>query len=303
MNSKLLAFILLIFLYSSCHKYAPVEFVENSEMLDSYKNSHLEFFQMAEASQKQSFVTKDDVTISFDEHAFTKNSKVFNGKATIEFTIIYDQAGMIQAGFPTVLRSPDDKYHLLTTGGEYFINAKDSDTGETLGLNRNYSVFIPYALTGNGLSEMHVFVQETDTDLFWSELGLLSDSTGTVRSSETFYQVIFNRFGWINCDDFTALDEFRHKIDFKYPNGFDASNAFVFIALENYPNSLANLFIEIPESEVGKLIFIASTDTDHYIAHEDFIMEKDLSIDFSNISTQKVAKEDADDLLQELLMF
>ena len=294
-----LGIIFILFITISCTKFRQSE----NQTVDKFSNDFIEksteIFTIDNAEAGFELVTEKGVRIVFEANSLLKGGTTFTGTAKIEFVGIFDRVGMMLSGIPTVYRSHTGELELLKSGGEIFLNALDEGSNESLQLSKNYRVDIPKSLTFDDASPMYLFVLEEDQ--FWNTPSPGQDTTGFVEEGDSNYIMIFDRFGWLNCDAFADVSGPKELLMFQYPEGFNEDNALVFLSLESFPFSLARLHVPIPIGEKGHVIMIARTDDFYHVAHESFTVESNWSIDFSNTTLESVPAEEIESYLAQII--
>ena len=160
-----------------------------------------------------------------------------SGFVNIELVEIYDKADMILMNKQTVGKQ-NGVISPIISGGEFNVTA--TQNGMELSL-KPYSQFSAEVQAPNGTDpNMSVFYQESESadSLVWEE----ADSVFlTNDTSNTFYYVLFDSIGWINCDYFNGSAGPLTEVSVTVPSGATDSTCSVFISFDGL-NSVTGVY-------------------------------------------------------------
>lgn len=166
-----------------------------------------------------------------------KNSseQLVSGNVTVELIEIYDRGNMALCNKPTMGKTTIGDLALLISGGEYYLRI--TQNGEELDASSSVFVQVP----ANNPSAMNLFNGKFDADdnLWWDELG------DTVMFEQDSSGMNFNfmdtTWGWTNVDRFYSDPRPKTTIKVKLPDGYDNTNAEVFLTYDGEQTALASL--------------------------------------------------------------
>lgn len=181
----------------------------------------------------------DDITIEFPSSAcVNKNNQLCKGKLEIEHLVLRTRGEMIAFDKPTISLG-----RLLISGGVLYLSAKQS--GQEVRLAAGKTVKIRYRMP-NLESGMLLFEGKYLNRLQFNWLPI----TSTLRESVTTwtdssqekkgYQLLVDRFGWINCDKFNDEQNLTNKFCVALPDSFTNRNTSVYLAFKDI-NSVVKL--------------------------------------------------------------
>ncbi len=302
MNKIGLVYVIALAIFTGCSKDNDQEVLQTSEYTNKFISENEEIYHIESGSSSFEIEARNGCKIRFEENSFLKDGVVFNGRIRFRFVLITNRVDMIKSGMLTMYENSEG-VHMLESGGEYFLQAYDDSDDKLLSSSKPYELFIPISLSGTQSDNMELFFMEDQSDTFWElapkdTLGL---HFNRVFSGEGIFRVVTTQFGWINIDAINYYSGVSYEFSFKYPKGFDNTNSLVFLVLDNYPNSVANLSIKVPENETGKIIFVARTNDHFHITYESFVATFDREFDFTDNELIKVPLKDFDDYLLSVL--
>ena len=177
-------------------------------------------------------IVTPDMTIEFPANCCVGRNGICKGKLDIEYLLLRTKGELIGSDKPTI---SDGK--LLISGGVVYIVAKQN--GELVRINANKNVTIKYKMrpTETGMS----FFEGRGIDRFkfnWVQInsGTLGNGIPVWRDSmeqPIGYQIITDRFGWINCDKFYGENNLTDKIALSLPDSFTNTNTGAFLIFKD----------------------------------------------------------------------
>ena len=181
------------------------------------------------------------------------------GDVTLEYIELFDRGSMVVGNKP--LKGEDAAGNLipLITGGEFYINV--TQNGESV--FGYYNMVIPGSLTGgvdkrDGLDPMTLWLGEIDDetgDLFWKEFGTDGrdgNKEGGVwpDGESNNYNLFGSDFGWINVDVLSGEEGEKTPLLVSVPEGYDNTNASVYVAYVGQTDRLAFLDVYSPANKL-----------------------------------------------------
>ena len=113
--------------------------------------------------------------------------------------------------------------------------------------------------------------------------------------------MVFNEFGWINCDAFLDFDGPTQTIGLTRPEGLNTFNSFAFVLLDSMPYSLGRVNIRYPNGEKGKVVYMTKSASHYHIAYQKFVIEPLLEIRFELEDLKEVEIDQIHDYLQQIV--
>jgi len=162
------------------------------------------------------------------------NGTLAQGTVDIEFIEMYDKGSMLVTDKPTMATEGDSEV-LLVSGGEFYINA--TQNGSTLFVEGNAKVTAPYDLTGGldpGMARWTGVFDNTG-NITWQ------NRNPWVSTLDSLYDIPFNSFGWINCDDFPDDPRPRIRAFAQAPEGYNGTNSRIYLSVNGESYALGRL--------------------------------------------------------------
>lgn len=217
----------------------------------------IQTFQMSAADNVITITSSQGVKLEITRSCLRKNNLNVTGIVDIEFIEIFDKGTMLVTNKPTLGMVGTEK-HLLTSGGEFYINATQG--GEQLTLACSLFLNVPTSITGGTDNNMTGFLGNEDANgnIIWdtstsNEFWGASLSPGAAETYNTFV----SKFGWFNCDKFISFPNGRTKITAYVPQEYGNGKSLIFLAAKNFPNSLGQTSGTYPIGLECSLIFVA----------------------------------------------
>lgn len=268
MKSKIQKSAILLFLSSflimSCSDTEDKTVVVGNTISSTLKNLFsqntsdlIQTFQMSAADNSIVFTSTRGVTLTIDRSCLRKNNLSVTGIVDFEFIEIFDRGTMLVTNKLTLGMVGTEK-HLLTSGGEFYINATQG--GDQLTLTCSMFLNVPTSITGGTDIIMTGFSGEEDANgnIIWSnstsnEFWASNLSPGAAETYNTFV----SEFGWFNCDKFISFPNGSTKITAYVPQEYGNGKSLIFLAVKNFPNSLGQTSATYPIGLECSLIFVA----------------------------------------------
>ena len=193
-------------------------------------------------------------TLFFSANTFlTSDGTVAEGEIEIEFIEIFDKGSMLVTDMPSLGQLPDGQLAQLISGGEHYVAA--SQDGEELRLDGTFTLTAPAGNTGGPDSEMTLFRAEVaegvpagkDDQAVWVEEDVerggfgVGDADGGAAGADTMYWAISDQFGWTNIDRWYSDPRPKTTIHIDVPDGWDDTNAAVYMSYDGEPTALARM--------------------------------------------------------------
>jgi hypothetical protein len=268
MKSKIQKSAILLFLSSfliiSCSDTEDKTVVVGNTISSTLKNLFsqntsdlIQTFQMSAADNSIVFTSTRGVTLTIYRSCLRKNNLSVTGIVDFEFIEIFDRGTMLVTNKPTLGMVGTEK-HLLTSGGEFYINATQG--GDQLALTCSMFLNVPTSITGGTDINMTGFSGEEDANgnIIWSnstsnEFWASNLSPGAAETYNTFV----GKFGWFNCDKFISFPNGSTKITAYVPQEYGNGKSLIFLAVKNFPNSLGQTSGTYPIGLECSLVFVA----------------------------------------------
>lgn len=242
-----------------------VEQIQNSAVFYNLFTTELEnqtqTFHMDAEDGYVTFTSAHGVELSIDGDCLKLNGLPVTGAVDIEFVELFDRGNMLITNKLTMGLYNNEK-HLLNSGGEFYINAKQN--GQQLTLDCPMQLAVPTALTGGTDPNMMPFIGTLDTtgNITWEVATSTEQWIGTLNpnSSVPAYNAVLSNFGWYNCDAFSNTVGPHTTITAMVPTGYGNGNCLVLIATKSKPNSLGSIFGKYPIGLECHIIFVSEKD-------------------------------------------
>ena len=173
----------------------------------------------------------DDVSIEFPSTpCVSKNNQALKGKLEIEVLILRTKGELIAHDKPTISNG-----RLLISGGVVFLTAKQN--GVEVKLSQNKTIKVRYKIR-NTEGAMQLFEGRNLNRLQfdWTPINSNRDVVTTWADSsqeKKGFQLLLDRFGWINCDRFNDEPNLTNKFCVAMPDSFTNRNTSVYIAFKD----------------------------------------------------------------------
>lgn len=242
-----------------------VEKIPNTAEFQTLFNTELQnqtqTFNMNAEDGYVTFTSAHGVALSIDGNCLKLNGQPVSGAVDIEFVEIFDRGNMLVTNKLTMGLYNNEK-HILNSGGEFYINAKQN--GQQLTLDCSMHIAVPTSLTGGTDNTMMPFNGTLDAagNITW-EIATSTElwiATLNATSNVPAYNAVLNNFGWFNCDVFINTVGPHTTITALVPNGYGNGNCLVLIALKSKPNSLGAIFGKYPVGLECHIIFVSEKD-------------------------------------------
>lgn len=189
------------------------------------------------------------VTIFFDSNSFTLNGNPVTGQIDLKFIEIFDDATMLTTGMHTMGLMPDGKHAVMSSAGEFYINA--TKNGHQLELTNEIQLVFSSSLTDNvgGNPDMTLW-NFTEEDTVWApEQDIAIGTGGVILGNEEFpngtnnhhYHAYVDHFGWTNVDCFYNDPRPKTTILASVPEGYNNENSAIYLHYDGQGNALALL--------------------------------------------------------------
>ena len=173
----------------------------------------------------------DDVSIEFPSTpCVSKNNQALKGKLEIEVLILRTKGELIAHDKPTISNG-----RLLISGGVVFLTAKQN--GVEVKLSQNKTIKVRYKIR-NTEGAMQLFEGKNLNRLQfdWTPINSNRDVVTTWADSsqeKKGFQLLLDRFGWINCDRFNDEPNLTNKFCVAMADSFTNRNTSVYIAFKD----------------------------------------------------------------------
>ncbi len=243
------------------------------------------------------FESEAGVTLTIWGNCLTLNGDPVTGAVDLEFVEVFDRGNMLTTNATTVGKDESDEMGQLISGGEF--NIKAYQNGEELTLDCGMMLNVPAAITGGEVPGMGPFVGEIDENdnLVW-----LPQNTEFWIDSQngTSYNAFIENFGWFNCDVFIADPDPKTEIQLSVPQGFDNSNASVYLARVGESSSLAFLYGEFPIGLEAHIIFLSEHEGDFRYAIQTITVVDGQEVVFTLEETAIATVEELTQIINDL---
>lgn len=243
------------------------------------------------------FESEAGVTLTIWGNCLTLNGDPVTGAVDLEFVEVFDRGNMLATNATTVGKDENDEMGQLISGGEFHIKAYQN--GEELTADCGMIINVPADLTGGDVPGMGPFVGEMDEEdnLVW-----LPQNTEfwIDQQNGTSYNAFIENFGWFNCDVFIADPDPKTEIQISVPQGFDNSNASVYLARVGESSSLAFIYGEFPIGLEAHIIFLSEHEGDFRYAIQTITVVDGQEIIFTLEETAIASVEDLTQIINDL---
>jgi hypothetical protein len=253
----------------------------------------IQTFQMSTADNSIVFTSPSGVTLTIDRSCLRKNNLNVTGIVDFEFIEIFDKGTMLVTNKSTLGLVGAEK-HLLTSGGEFYINANQG--GEQLTLVCSLFLSVPTSITGGTDSNMNGFsgVEDANGNIIWSNStsNEFWASSLNPAAAET-YNTFVSKFGWFNCDKFFNYPGDKTKITAYVPQEYGSGKSLIFLTAKNFPNSLGQTSGTYPIGLECSLIFVAENNGSFkYVIKQNIILTANhqVTFDSSEMATATTAE-------------
>ena len=234
----------LVLLFSRCANDSNGTSTETnfSKLKGKALSSITQNFHFNAGSGYVSFTTIKGVNISFNSDDLTLNGNPVSGQIVLKVIEIFDGATMLTTGMHTMGLMSDGNHAVMTSGGEFYINATKND--HQLAIDSSISLQIPTALTegdngGNPDMTLWNFAEE---DTVWvQQVTEIVNGNGVFMDGQETYVAYFNHFGWTNVDCFYDDPRPKTTILASVPAGYNAQNSSIYLHYDGKGNVLALL--------------------------------------------------------------
>lgn len=218
----------------------PPTAMEFKAIQDDALESIKQHFTFEAGNGTVTLTSEKGVTIHIPGDCLTLNGNPVTGTVDLEYAELFDRGTMLVTNKPTMGRMPNGDLGLLISGGEFYINAKQS--GQQLAITCSMSLVIPGALTDGVDNAMLLWNGAIDEEgnLVWDRKDE-PNGTGGVGVEGTNYYAFFADFGWTNVDRFYNDPRPKTTILVDVPEGFNNENSEVFLSYDGEGSALARL--------------------------------------------------------------
>ncbi len=183
------------------------------------------------AEQGGKIVLPDDVSLEFPSNpCVSKNNQALKGKLDIEVLILRTKGELIAHDKPTISGG-----RLLISGGVVFLSAKQN--GVEVKLGQNKTIKIRYKIRNTeGVMQLFEGKNLNRLQFDWTPINSNRDAVTTWSDSsqeKKGFQLLLDRFGWINCDRFNDEPNLTNKFCVAVPDSFTNRNTSVYIAFKD----------------------------------------------------------------------
>ncbi len=236
---------------------------------------------------------KEGTVIRIEQNdLITPNATIATGKVKVELREIYTKSQMILSNMTT-----SSQGEVLESGGQVYLSVTNA-ANETLSLKNgaNLSAMMPKSNSSTiaNPGEMTVFYGIEDLGFSW-----IQDQNGTVDfdSVGDSFNLLTNRFGWINCDYFyqTTAPKTTVRFGVNFPNNANLEVAAFMVFSDinsvmgmNYSATDKEFFkANIPTNESVSLVVIGMDATSFYFGQEDIVTSTNLNL---NIALSQISE-------------
>lgn len=217
---------------------------------------------LAERTQTATFDAEDGIAfataagaqLNIAPNSLRQDGNPVTGPVDLALVELYNRADMLVTNKSTMAITPNGDLAPLVSGGEFFIEV--TQNGDRLELASNMTLLVPADLTGGGDPDMTLWQGNVDPDgdIVWEEQ---QDADGTGRDGlfvegqgeGAQYYASFGDFGWTNVDRFYNDPRPKTTLQVTVPEGYDHTNAAVYLSYDGEPNTLAQLDTYDPVTE------------------------------------------------------
>ncbi|MDZ7881237.1 MAG: hypothetical protein U5L45_26480 [Saprospiraceae bacterium] len=261
------------------------------------------------AERGGTIVTPDNVRVEFPANScVTKNNRPCTGNLSVEILVLRKKGEFLLNNIPTISSGKQ-----LISGGAVLVKIKQN--GEEVKLARNVSYKVKYQPATAVEEGMKLFEGKFE-GRFQFDWSLISPTTNTTNASAvriwtdtaqgrriTGYELLIDRFNWINCDRFSGDSTFlTNKFCVALPDTFTNQNCSVFAVFKDI-NSVISLIGDgkvkqfcvpsgykgVPIGRVINIIAIATIKDRIYISKKEVTISANALIRVEPVLTTKAA--------------
>jgi hypothetical protein len=258
-------------------------------------------------------VTNDDVTIEFPANScVNKNNRPCTGTLKVEVLVLRKKGEFLLNNIPTISGGKQ-----LISGGAVFVKIKQDDDDE-IKLARNASYKIKYLPATIFEENMKLFEGKFEGrfKFDWNLISNVTSSTisptirpwvdSTQGRRTTGYELLLDRFNWINCDKFSSdTATLTNKFCVALPDTFTNQNCNVFAVFKDI-NSVVSLagdgrtkqfcvpsnYKGLPIGKVINIITIATIKDRIYVGKKEATISANATIRVEPVLTTKAAAKE-----------
>ncbi len=214
-------------------------------MRDEAINNITQNFTFNAENGSATFTTAKGVQLTINGNCLTKNGNPVTGAVQLEYVEVFDPGTMLVTDKTTMGKLPNGDMALIISGGEFYINAKQS--GVQLDITCPMQLLIPSTLTGGADPGMSLWDGTIDADgnLDWDEQETAGGPQGGVftegQGANAPYYAFLNDFGWTNVDRFYNNPGPKTTILAEVPDGYNFQNSAVYLHYDGEGSALAKL--------------------------------------------------------------
>jgi hypothetical protein len=249
----------------------------------------------------------DDLIIEFPSSSCVNksNNQPCKGKMDVEYLVLRTKGELIAHDKPTISLG-----RLLTSGGVVYLMVKQNGVEVKLAPNKTIKIRFKTKITESG---MLLFEGKNLNRLQfdWLPISTSRDIITTWADSsqeKKGYQLLLDRFGWINCDKFNDEPNLTNKFCVAVPDTFTNRNTSIYLAFKDI-NSVVKLegapllkqfciplsYKGIPVGKQVTVISISNIDGRYYMDSQE------TKIELINTIRLKPQRLTADDLKKKIL--
>lgn len=243
------------------------------------------------------FESAAGVTLSIWGNCLSLNGDPVTGAVDLEYVEVFDRGNMLTTNATTVGKDQSDEMGQLISGGEFHIKAYQN--GEELTLDCGMMINVPADITGGEVPGMGPFVGEINENdnLVW----LPQNSEFWVdQQNGTAYNAFVENFGWFNCDVFVADPDPKTEIQIAVPQGFDSTNASIYLARVGETSSLAFIYGEFPIGLEAHIIFLSEHEGEFRYAIQTITVADGQQVTFTLEETAIASVEELTQIINDL---
>lgn len=195
-----------------------------------------------------SLTSEKGVKINILTNNLFVNGILVTGTVDVAFIEIFDGGTMAAANKSTMGRKPDGNLAMLLSGGQFYINlTKD---GQQVDFNGLISLEVPAALTGDINPDMSLWegtVEDSiagNGNIVWNPAAN-AQGMGLDLDNDLYYMYL-GSFGWANVDCFYNDPRQKTTLLAQVPQGYNNTNATVYLSYDGQGNALAQLDTFLP---------------------------------------------------------
>lgn len=236
-------------------------------------------------------------TLTISANCLSLNGNLVSGAVDLEYVEIFNRGDMLTTNSTTMGINANNELTQLISGGEFNIKVFQNDL--ELQLSCGMTLNISTALTGSNDPNMEPFVGNVDNNgnLVW----LTQNTDFFLDSGNSTYNAFVQEFGWFNIDRFLSDPSPKTEIQIAVPNGFDETNASVYLALVGEPNSLAIVRGEFPVGLNAHIIFLSESEANFRYAIKTISIANGQQVSFTLNETTVASLEGLTQIINDLL--